>query len=264
MSNAKLIAVVGVLSWLVPFASSASDADLAQQLSNPVADLISLPLQLNYDENIGARDAGSRWTMNVQPVIPISIGDNWNVISRTVLPLVATDGIPSGSAGKQGFGDTVQSFFFSPKLPTAGGWTWGAGPVFLLPTSTDERFGAGEWGVGVTGVALRQQGPWTYGGLTNHIVDVGGGDTEINATFLQPFFSFTTPAAWTFAVNSEATYDWESENWTIPVNLTASKLTRFGGQPVSLGAGIRYWAESGANGPEGWGARFVLTFLFPK
>lgn len=244
-------------------AQADSSSELAQQLSNPVAALISVPFQLNHDGNIGADDSGSRWIMNLQPVVPFSLGNDWNLISRTIVPLVSTDGIPLGAGTQTGIGDTVQSFFFSPKVPTAGGWIWGAGPVFVLPTATDDRFGTGEWGVGATGVALRQQGPWTYGALANHIVDVGG-DVDINSTFVQPFVTYTTPTAWTFALNSEATYDWESKQWSVPVNAVVSKVVTLGGQPVSLGAGVRYWAESAPGGPEGWGARFVVTFLFPR
>lgn len=245
------------------FGQAASDAELAQQLSNPVADLISVPFQLNYDDNIGSDDDGSRWTLNIQPVVPISLNDDWNIISRTILPVVSTDGIPTGSSSQEGLGDTVQSIFFSPKQPSAGGWIWGAGPVFVLPTSTDDRFGAGEWGVGVTGVALKQQGPWTFGGLANHIVDVGG-DVDINSTFVQPFVAYTTPTAWSYTLNTESTYDWEAEQWSVPVNFVVSKLTSFRNQPVSLGAGLRYWADSADTGPEGWGARLLVTFLFPK
>lgn len=244
-------------------ATAQESADLAKQLSNPVADLISLPFQLNYDENIGADDSGSRWTLNIQPVIPISLSPEWNLISRTIVPIVSTDGIPSGGGSESGLGDTVQSFFFSPKDPTSSGWIWGAGPVFLIPTSTDDRLGAGEWGVGLTGVALKQSGPWTYGALANHIEDVGG-DIDISATFLQPFLSYTTPAAWTFTVNTESTYDWEAEQWAVPVNFLATKLITIGKRPVSIGAGVRYWADSGSNQPEGWGARFIVTYLFPK
>jgi len=259
-------AIIGIgvvaVSWAQ--AAGAKDAaELAKQLSNPVADLVSVPFQLNYDENIGADDSGSRWVLNVQPVIPFSLGSDWNLISRTIVPVVSIDGIPSGAGSDLGFGDTVQSFFLSPKLPTAGGWIWGVGPVLLLPTSSDQRFGAGEWGVGVTGVALKQDGPWTYGALANHIVDVGG-DIDISSTFLQPFVSYTTPAAWTFTLNSETTYDWESDQWSVPVNALVSKLVTVGNQPISLGAGVRYWAESAPGGPEGWGARVVVSFLFPK
>jgi hypothetical protein len=261
--RSAILGIVVVAASCAQAAGAQDAAELAQQLSNPVADLVSVPLQLNYDENIGADDSGSRWVLNVQPVIPFSLGSDWNLISRTIVPVVSIDGIPSGAGSDLGFGDTVQSFFLSPKLPTAGGWIWGAGPVLLLPTSSDQRFGAGEWGVGVTGVALKQDGPWTYGALANHIVDVGG-DIDISSTFLQPFVSYTTPAAWTFTLNSEATYDWESDQWSVPVNALVSKLVTVGNQPISLGAGVRYWAESTPGGPEGWGARFVVSFLFPK
>lgn len=267
--SSRRIIVLGASAILLSFsveqtlAQAASTEELAKQLSNPVADLVSVPFQLNYDENIGADDSGSRWTLNIQPVIPISLSEDWNLISRTIVPVVSTDGIPTGAGTETGLGDTVQSLFFSPKQPTSNGWIWGAGPVFVFPTSTEDTLGAGEWGAGLTGVALRQEGPWTYGGLTNHIWDIGG-DTDINQTFLQPFVSYTTPTAWSFALNTESTYDWEREQWSVPVNVTASKVTRIGDQLVSVGGGLRYWVESADGGPEGLGARLQLTLLFPK
>jgi hypothetical protein len=262
LSKSVLLAGI-VVAASVRVAVADGAADLAQKLSNPVSDLISVPLQLNYDEGIGLGGNGSRWTLNVQPVVPISLNADWNIISRTIVPLVSTDGIPAGAGSDTGIGDTVQSFFFSPKAPTAGGWIWGAGPVFLLPTSSDRKFGPGEWGVGLTGVALKQDGPWTYGALANHIVDVDG-SIDINSTFLQPFVSYTTPDAWTFSLNTESTYNWAAKDWSVPVNAAVSKLVTFGDQPVSLGAGVRYWADSATGGPDGWGARFTMTFLFPK
>jgi hypothetical protein len=244
--------------------AGAQDAsDLAKQLSNPVADLVSVPFQLNYDENIGADDSGSRWLLNLQPVVPISISPDWNLISRTIVPIISLNDVPPGSGTELGFGDVTQSFFFSPKAPTAGGWIWGAGPVLLLPTSSDSTLGLGEWGAGLTGVALRQQGPWTYGALVNHIVNVSG-DVDLNQTYLQPFVSYTTPTAWTFTLNTESTYDWEAEDWSVPVNALVSKVVKVRSRPVSFGAGVRYWADTTPTSPEGWGVRFVVTLLYPK
>lgn len=254
----KLVAACTALLAVSGAGAHAADSDLAQQLSNPVADLISVPFQLNYDQDIGPNDDTDRWTLNIQPVIPISINENWNLISRTIVPVIGTNGPGTDAFG---VGDIVQSAFFSPKEPTAGGWTWGAGPVFLIP-SGDDDFSAKTFGIGPTAVALKVQGPWTYGGLANHIWSVGGQD--ISSTFLQPFVAYTTPSAYTFSLNSESTYDWENDQWSVPINAIASKVLTIGKQPVSVGIGARYWAESAPGGPEGLGARLLFTMIFPK
>ena len=241
------------------------DQALAKKLSNPVAALISVPLQLNYDHDFSPGDEGKRWLLNVQPVIPISISENWNVISRTIVPFIDLEDVIPGDDHESGTGDVTQSLFFSPKEPTKSGLIWGAGPAFLLPLASEDALGADKLGIGPTGVVLKQQGPWTYGGLANHIWSVaGGGCQEISSTFLQPFLAYTTPTAWTFALNTESTYDWRRDDWSVPINATVAKLIRLGKLPVSLTGGVRYWAEEQDNGPQGWGLRFVLTFLFPK
>ncbi len=246
-------------------AGDASNAEaLAKKLANPIAALISVPFQLNYDEDIGPGD-GERWTLNVQPVVPISLNADWNVISRTILPLIAQDDIPAGD-DESGTGDVVQSLFFSPIAPTESGWIWGAGPVFLLPTGSDETLGAEQWGIGPTVVALKQEGPWTYGALLNHIWSFAGDDdrADVSSTFMQPFLSHTTPQAVTFTLNAESTYDWEEDELALPLNAVASKVLKLGGQLVSIGGGFRYWVEDSDASPEGLGFRLFVTLLYPR
>jgi hypothetical protein len=246
-------------------AKGADDAaELAKKLSNPVAALISVPIQTNWDTGIGPADA-DRTTINVQPVIPFSIGEDWNVISRTIVPIIDAESPVSGGSDESGLGDIVQSFFFSPKQPTESGWIWGAGPALLLPTASDSALGSEKWGAGPTAVVLKQANGWTYGALANHLWSYAGEDdrADVNATFVQPFLSFTTKKQTTLMLNTESTYDWDGDQWTVPINFAVSQLLKVGGKPLSFAVGYREYVEAPSGGPE-WGLRFVLTFLFPK
>jgi hypothetical protein len=241
------------------------EAGLAKQLANPVASLISVPFQFNYDSGIGVQENIQRANLNIQPVVPFKLSADWNLISRTILPVVNFQGAAGAETGQLNFGDTVQSLFLSPAKPGPGGVIWGVGPVALLPTATGQLSGLNQWGLGPTGVALVQRGPWTVGALANHLWSVAnnGSNTNVNATFLQPFLTYTTPNAWTFSLNTESTYDWDANRWAVPLNLVVAKVTKVGNQLVSLGAGVRYWVDGPDSGPHGWGARLVVTLLFP-
>lgn len=240
-------------------------AELAKKLANPVASLISVPLQYNYDEQIGPREQGSKSVLNIQPVIPLSLGQDWNLIVRTIVPVIDQNDVPVHGQGESGVGDITQSFFFSPK-ELVGGWVLAVGPVGLYPSASDEALGGEKWGAGPTALALKQTGPWTAGVLTNHIESFAGDHdrAEISATFLQPFLSYVTKAHTTIAINTESTYDWEGEQWSVPVNVTVAQLLKAGSQIMQLQVGARYWLDSPHNGPEGWGLRAGVTFLFPK
>lgn len=245
-------------------AAEAADPDaLAKSLSNPVSALISVPFQLNYDTGYAA--GGDRWTLNIQPVVPISINDDWNMISRTILPVIGQhDVVDDGS--QSGLGDTLQSLFFSPKKPTASGWIWGVGPAFMLPTATDSLLGSEKWSIGPTAVVLKQtESGWTYGALVNHLWSVAGNDNrgDVNATFMQPFLAKGLGKGRTITANFESTYDWQSEQLTLPLNLTYSKVAKIGDQMVSFAGGARAYLDAPAGGPD-WGLRFLVTLLFPQ
>ncbi len=293
--------------WFVAMAHSPAEddaAELAKQLSNPVASLISVPFQANWDFRMGPLDQGTQFKLNFQPVVPISLNQDWNLIIRTIVPYISQEdvlkgplpsfpGLPDDVLARfpgdkhdaisdaaenafnkavrkrtvdhhqDGLGDIVQSFFLSPKEPV-GGTVLGVGPVFLYPSATDDRLGNEKWGAGPTLVALRQEGPWTYGVLANHLWSFAGNEDRrsVNATFVQPFLSYNTKTHTTFTVNGESTYDWNESQWIVPVNLVVAQLVKIGQQPVQFALGARYYAEGPSGAPE-WGLRFVITPLFP-
>jgi hypothetical protein len=238
-------------------------AELAKKLANPVASLISVPMQSNFDFGL-ATGSGWRYTLNVQPVIPIKLSEDWNLISRTIVPIIHQGNVTGPETSQSGLGDITQSLFFSPNKSEP--FIWAVGPVFLIPTATDAALGTQKWGVGPTALALKQAHGWTYGMLANHIWSVAGKSnrSEVNSTFLQPFLTYNTKDAWTYSINTEATYDWVSNSWSVPINPLVSKLVRFGKQPVSFGGGVKCWAVSPAGGPDNCSIRIVVTALFPK
>ncbi|TCM20868.1 hypothetical protein EDF56_102531 [Novosphingobium sp. PhB165] len=244
-----------------PAASSDVQA-LAQQLANPVSNLISVPFQTNYDCCYGPHD-GDRFTLNFQPVIPFSVGSNWNLITRTIVPFISEGSTVRGEDGATGFGDITQSFFLSPKQ-AKNGLVWGVGPAILWPSGAD-AFSGRKFGAGPTAVVLKQGHGMTFGILANHIWSFAGksSSADVSQTFLQPFVTRTLPDSTSFTLNTETSYDWKGKNWVVPINFSVGHVVKFGKQPVNLTVGARYYAERPEGGPE-WGARFVVTFLFPK
>ncbi|AJY46369.1 hypothetical protein [Martelella endophytica] len=242
-----------------------SKAALAKQLSNPVAPLTVLPFQFNYDRGYGP-DKGDQLQLNIQPIVPFKLNEDWYLITRTIVPIEQQTDIAGPSGSQFGIGDTLMSLFLSPVNPGVNGLIWGAGPVFLFPTATDDLLGSEKWGAGPTGVVAFENGPWTTGLLANHVWSFAGADdrTRISTTMTQPFVSYNTKSAWTFSLTSEAEYDWVADDWIVPIDFTVGKLVMAGKQPVSLSLGARYWATAPDNGPEGWGLRAVVSFVFPK
>ncbi|MGD9669838.1 MAG: transporter [Hyphomicrobiaceae bacterium] len=241
----------------------AQDSDIQKQLSNPIASLTLLPIQVNYDARIGPERDGHRITTNIQPVTPFKLDSRLTLVVRTILPVIGQNDIFPGAGEQFGFGDTLQSFFFVP--PTVNGFTWGAGPAVLWRTGTDTLLTSGKWAAGPTAVALQQTGPWTVGALVNHVWSFAGDEdrADVSSTFIQPFIAYAASGGWTYTLNTESSYDWVADEWSIPINFMITKLTKFGDQPVSIQAGLKYWADSPDSGPHGVGGRLALTFIFP-
>ena len=254
--------------------------NLAKQLANPISSLISVPFQANEDFGYGPSHNGYKFTLNIQPVIPISLSKDWNLILRTIVPIVSQHdlfyvenvpknlGLPAQNRSQDGLSDTTQSFFLSPKQAGPFGLIWGIGPVFLYPTGTHPFLGTGTFSIGPTVVVLKQVGGLTAGVLMNQLwsVVIQEDRQSVSQMFLQPFLAYTTHTHTTLTLSSEMTANWDNTpgdaKWTIPIILQVSQVLKIGKQPVSIQIGGKYYADSPRYGPD-WGVRFAFTLLYP-
>jgi hypothetical protein len=264
--RARMLKPLAALVWIATQqpanAQESGAADLSQALQNPLANFVSVPFQSNFDRNGGPRGDGFTATLNLQPVIPFALSDDWTLITRTILPFVHSERIAPDHA--TGLGDVTQSFFFSPRLGVPG-LTLGFGPVVVWPTGTTGALQGRQWGAGPTGIVVQQSGPWTVGLLANHVWRVADsadrqGRPDLNATFLQPFVSRNFPGGFALTATLESSYDWTGQQWTLPLAAGASQLVQLGQVPVNLGVQARYWLDGPSTAPE-WGLRFIATLV---
>ena len=241
-----------------------SAEELAKKLANPISSLISLPFQNNVDFGIGPNN-GTRNTLNIQPVIPVSITDNLNLITRVVLPYITQYNITGLGNNESGFGDAVMSAFISPSN-SKNGLTWGAGPVFLIPTGTNDFLTTKKFGIGPTAVALYQNNGMTVGGLINQIWSVAGNENrgDVSAMFFQPFFNYNWKSGAGIGGNFEITQNWEANNTTVWFNPTISAVTSLGTQKTQFAIGPRFNLAAPDGAQADMGVRAVIVFLFPK
>jgi len=238
--------------------------DLAKKAQNPIANMISLPFQNNTDFGIGPDDK-TKNTLNIQPVWPFKINDSLVVITRTILPVVSQPGLFPGEDRTNGLGDSTFTAFFSPS--DSGAWTWGVGPVALIPTATDDALGTDKWGLGASAVVLTMPGKWVIGSLFSNLWSVtGSGEQDVNLFTWQYFINYNLDGGWYLTSAPIMTANWEADSdnrWTIPVGGGIGKIVKIGKLPVNLNAQAYKLIESPQNGAD-WQARFQMQFMFPK
>jgi hypothetical protein len=253
-----------IFTTFAGYGQEASESDLAKQAQNPIADLISLPLQNNTNFGVGPNDKTQN-ILNIQPIWPFSLNDDWNLITRTIIPVISQPGLAPGEDRTNGLGDTTFTGFFSPAKP--GKVIWGVGPVFLLPTATDDVLGSDKWGFGPSVVLLTMPGNWVMGSLFSNVWSfAGSGDQDVNLFTWQYFVNYNFPGGWYLTSSPVITANWEADSgnkWTIPFGGGFGKIFRIGKQSMNTQLQAFYNVEKPDSGAE-WTLRFQLQFLFPK
>jgi hypothetical protein len=249
-----------------PTAGGPESRDLAKQLANPLASLVSVPFQFNWEQNVGPSKL-TRFVLNVQPVMPFTVNEKVNLIVRLIAPFISQPPLTESGTATFGMGDITTSFFVAPSK--TGKFIWGAGPVIVLPSTSDPALGSGKWSLGPTIIALKQAGEMTVGALWNQTWSFAGDDdrADVNQMFLQPFLSYQATHTLTLTVQSEMTANWKAPNnddtWTVPINVVVAKLATFGPFPASYQAGLGVFPVHPDVGPT-WKLRAAIVLLFPR
>ncbi|MDX2474355.1 MAG: neuromedin U [Candidatus Krumholzibacteria bacterium] len=259
-----LLLVGTLVAQTTATAQEADKASLAKAAQNPVASMISLPFQNNTSFGFGPLD-GTHNVLNIQPVWPLSVSEKWNLITRTILPVVSQPALAEGLNGHSGLGDLTFTGFLSPASP--GKVVWGAGAVVLAPTATDDALGAQKWGLGPSVVLLTMPGNWVVGSLLNNVWSVGGsGETDVNAFTWQYFVNYNMAGGWYLTSAPILTANWEAESgnrWTVPFGGGVGKIFKLGKQPMNGQVSAYYNVETPEFGSD-WQLRVQLQLLFPK
>src|SRR5271169_5985809 len=266
--------LVAILSSIVPFTAiaaepgsdSASDTEkLAKETQNPVANLISVPFQNNFNFGIGPNDA-TQWNLNVEPVIPISLNKDWNLITRTIIPIINQPSPAPGIESAFGLGDINPTVFLSPS--NTGKLLWGVGPTMTFPTATESLLGNGKWSAGPSFVLLTTPGHWVIGALANNQWSFAGwGKKSVDALLVQPFINYNFPHGWYVTTSPIITANWEAasnERWTVPIGGGVGKIIKIDKLPINTSLQAYCNVATPPNSGADWQLRFQVQFLFPK
>jgi hypothetical protein len=262
LMTGMLLACVIVFGLHVQDASADDIKELQKQSANPIAKLISLPFQFNFNFGLGDYDRGQT-VINIQPVLPVTIfKGRVNMINRIITPLVYQPDVSSESGGTFGIGNTSYSMFFTPA--ESGALIWGVGPAFNIPTASAPELGGDAFGIGPTAIALTMPGRWVLGGLLGQVWSYK--TSELSQFYFQYFITYNLPKGWFINTLPMITANWnapEGERWSVPFGAGFGRVVALGGQPVRFQAAGYWYAVSPTGGPE-WSLQAQVTLLFPK
>ena len=244
----------------------APQEEVLRQLANPLSAMASVATFLDFDYHIGPGEDGHRTSMLVQPTIPLRLGETWNLVSRTILPIVYQEEISPGSGTQTGIGDLSEVVYVAKVEPGPRGWVWGGGPIVQVPIGSEDLLTNGKFSLGPSMAFVKQEGDLTYGMIASQLWSIGGSDQrpDVNVGLLDPFVTYRSEGLWNLTLHVPATYNFHAQQWTVPVSLTVEKLVSFQSMPVTITFGVRYWAEGPDSAPHDLAFRFGLTLVLPK
>jgi hypothetical protein len=255
----------GALPAWAQESSAQGTSEIAKQAQNPIASVISVPLENDFNPHTGI-DKEDSYVLEMKPVVPFRLSNDWNLIARTIIPIIQAPDLSPTIHGTSGLGDVQTSLFFSPAK--VGKIIWGAGPVISLPTATEDILGTKKVSIGPTAVALSIQGHWLFGTLVQNLFSVAGPSArpDVNQMLMQPFVNYNMRHGWYLTSSPIITSNWQvnsNNRWTVPMGGGVGRIVHFGKLPVNAYTQFFRNVER-PDGTTSWSARFQMQFLFPK
>ena len=266
VQKATTLFFLGIItvSASVTRAAAQDTSEVAKQAQNPIARLISVPLENDFNPRTGTSKDES-YVLQFKPVVPISVSKEWNMITRTIVPIAQLPDLAPGVDGASGLGDISVSVFLSPAK--AGRVIWGAGPIVSFPTATSNILGTKKVSLGPTVVVLKSHGHWLYGTLMNNLISVSGSSTrpKVNQFLAQPFVNYNLRRGWYLTSSPVVTANWKADEnkWTVPLGGGLGKIVHLGKQPINV-YGQLFGHAAHPELATNWSARLQVQFLFPK
>ena len=264
-SHCFLFVAIGMSCFATMTSWAQESSSIAKQAQNPIANLISVPLENDFDPQTGYKREDS-YVLEAKPVVPFRLSNDWNLITRTIIPIIQVPDLTPNVSGVSGLGDVELSLFLSPAK--VGPVIWGVGPAISFPTATEDILGTKKLSVGPAVVVLRSQGHWLFGALVQNLFSVAGPSArpDVNQMLMQPFVNYNLWHGWYLVSSPIITANWEAtpaNTWTVPVGGGVGKIVHFGKLPINVYTQF-FRNTSYPEGTTHWSARFEVQFLFPK
>lgn len=252
--------------WSCCTSAFCDDDSLAKLAQNPLSNVITVPFQNNTNLNYGLYNRTQN-ILNIQPVIPLQVNPNVNLITRTILPVLHQPELFQRYGTHNGIGDLNPTFLFTPLL--SKGVIWGLGPTFLIPTASHPELGTSKWGAGPAGVLVVNSGKWVLGAIANNIWSFAGQSNaaSVNSLTFQYFINYNLPKGWYLVSAPIVNANWQepsNERWTIPIGGGVGRAFKVGSQPMNINLQyLKNVVNPAFIGPES-SVRCTVQFLFPQ
>jgi len=250
--------------------------EVNKKMTNPTSNLWYLNFQQNnYRLDMG-EDQGDRWNsnLNFQPVMPVALTEDYNLVTRPVIPLFISQPHPNSENPTEvdrttGLGDITLMFNIAARPHLSGNWLLGLGPTFIFPAASTDATGQGKWQVGPSGIVGYLSKNWILAAFVQQWWSFAGDDSRASTNWmnLQPIATYFLHDGWSIGYSGNILANWEvngDNRWTVPIGLGVSKVVKFGKLPVKITLAGQYMPIHPDELGQKWNIQLTFAPVIPQ